>query len=80
MREVLSDPKPDQVQRGTTLKHVRRGTIYMVVYRGLLQVDGPLDNTPVVVYRGQDMQVWVRPIAEVCDGRFKLVRYEKEIR
>ncbi|WP_149898949.1 DUF1653 domain-containing protein [Rhizobium rhizogenes] len=52
-------------------RHKKRGSIYTVMARGRLQVDGDLDNEKVVVYRGEDGQTWVRPEYEFNDGRFE---------
>ena len=37
------------------------------------QVRLSLDDEPVVIYRGDDGKLWVRPIAEFEDGRFERV-------
>lgn len=53
-------------------KHVKRGTIYRVLNFATLQVEGPLDESIVVVYQDVDsLRVWVRPQSEFFDGRFE---------
>ena len=52
-------------------RHKKRGSTYTVIARGFFQVDGDLDNEKVVVYRGEDQRVWVRPEYEFNDGRFE---------
>lgn len=54
-----------------THRHKKRGSTYRVIAEGRLQVDADLDNEKVVVYRGEDGQVWVRPTYEFNDGRFE---------
>lgn len=53
------------------VRHKKRGTEYTVMARGRLQVDGDLDNEKVVIYSGDDDQVWCRPEYEFNDGRFE---------
>lgn len=54
------------------MRHVKRGTIYELVSVASIQTDTPLnDYDQVMVYRGEDGQVWVRPLAEFNDGRFE---------
>jgi hypothetical protein len=54
------------------VRHKNRGTIYTVVGEATLQTtyEQP-DDAPVVVYRGDDGQLWVRPLNEFEDGRFE---------
>ena len=56
---------------GELYRHRKRGGTYAVIARGFMQVDGDLDNEKVVVYRGEDGRVWVRPEYEFNDGRFE---------
>lgn len=54
-------------------RHKKRGTEYIEVGRAKLQaadVGGLSDCHPMVVYRGEDGQLWVRPEDEFDDGRF----------
>lgn len=56
-------------------RHVKRGTVYTEVCRGLLQVAKPVGEdggaTLMIIYRGEDGQHWVREFHEFMDGRFK---------
>lgn len=53
-------------------RHRRRGTLYTVVGRAILQTDRPLsDEQELVVYTGGDGRLWARPIRELYDGRFQ---------
>jgi hypothetical protein len=55
-----------------TYRHRRRGTLYKVVGRAVLQTDRPLaDDEELVVYEGKDGHLWARPIDEFYDGRFQ---------
>jgi hypothetical protein len=59
------------------VQHIKRGSSYTVVGRGKVQTDTPLaDYAEVVVYRGDDGQVWVRPVSEFEDGRFTVLMQE----
>ncbi len=60
----------------TRWRHKKRGSIYIEIGRAKLQASdtgGMSDNQPMVVYRGEDGQLWVRPEDEFNDGRFELV-------
>lgn len=52
-------------------RHVKRGTRYLVVGIARMQCADDLDDAPLVVYRGQDGQLWARPRIEFLDGRFE---------
>lgn len=54
------------------LRHLKRGTTYVEIGRGLVQCDTSLaDMADVIVYRGEsDDSLWVRPPDEF-DGRFE---------
>lgn len=53
-------------------RHIKRGTTYTEIGRGLLQTDAPIgDETPCVIYRSDDGRLWPRPVAEFEDGRFE---------
>ena len=56
-------------------KHRKRGTTYTEIARGKASVSlSPIDDyTPVVIYRGDDGQWWVRSEMEFDDGRFELL-------
>jgi hypothetical protein len=58
-------------------RHKKRGSEYIVIARGILQVDADLDNEKVVIYRGDDGKTWVRPEYEFNDGRFELIKSTK---
>ena len=63
-------------EKGSTWKHLKRGSTYTIVGVGTMQVNGDLDNTQVVIYRGYDrlggfVEFWVRPLDEFMDGRFE---------
>lgn len=64
-----------------THRHVKRGTEYQLIGIGKMQAEGwatysdgvgysPVDMREVAIYRGDDGQLWVRPVAEINDGRF----------
>lgn len=56
------------------VRHKKRGTEYEVIGQGIFQIAGDTsiaDEEPVVVYRGDDQRIWVRPVAEFEDGRFE---------
>lgn len=61
-----------------THRHKKRGGEYMVVHEGRLQVDGDLDDERVIIYRGADGKLWVRPSYEFNDGRFEPIRPASE--
>ncbi len=55
-------------------KHIKTGGLYEEVGLGELQTTEPIkDMTAVVIYRGQDGGLWVRPVEEFHDGRFSKV-------
>jgi hypothetical protein len=54
-------------------RHLARGTFYTELGRGQLQMVGEADYTRVVIYRGADGQLWVRPEYDFDDGRFEEV-------
>jgi len=58
---------------GPVYRHKKRGTIYTVIGEGKLQCSANelLDDAPVVIYRGEDGQLWVRGVQEFHDGRFE---------
>lgn len=53
-------------------RHVKRGTIYEIILRCCLQLDGDHDMSPMVVYRDvADGSIWTRRQSEFFDGRFE---------
>lgn len=53
------------------VKHIKRGSTYTVLGEGKIQTGRPLvDYDQVVVYQGDDGQIWIRPLEEFRDGRF----------
>jgi predicted P-loop ATPase len=62
-------------EKPVQMRHVKRGTVYDLVCVAMIQTDTPLsDYDQVMVYRGDDGQTWVRPLAEFSDGRFEPVK------
>jgi hypothetical protein len=60
---------------GETYRHKRRGGTYTVVGRATLQAGEPVgDNQELVVYLGEDGQLWARSSNEFLDGRFEKER------
>ena len=60
----------------TKWKHKKRGTVYEEVGRAGFQcsdIESLDDNDVMVVYRGDDGRLWVRPEWEFLDGRFERV-------
>jgi len=60
---------------GSQWRHRKRGAEYEVIGGATAQAStGPItDDTEVVVYRGPDGRLWVRPVTEFTDGRFEPV-------
>jgi hypothetical protein len=57
-------------------RHKKRGTSYSEIGRAGLQAADPGgldDNDVMIVYRGDDGQLWVRPEYEFLDGRFERI-------
>jgi len=60
-------------------RHVKRGTIYEIVLRCCLQLDGEHDMSPMVVYRDvADGSIWTRRQSEFFDGRFAALTPDPE--
>lgn len=59
----------------TRYVHLKRGTVYEPVGEGLVQCERPLiDMDKVMIYRDPfSGHLWVRPVHEWADGRFKKV-------
>ena len=56
------------------VRHKKRGTTYEVIGTARLQAASPLpDDATLVLYRGDDDQIWARYVAEFEDGRFENV-------
>lgn len=57
-------------------RHKKRGTIYTEVCRAELQAatGNPEEGELMIVYRGEDGNVWVRGAGEFNDGRFEEVK------
>lgn len=71
-----------------TYKHKKRGTTYTIIGEGRMSVSADwhmtvqkmsgtaqfhVDMEEVVIYQGEDGNIWVRPKAEFFDGRFEEV-------
>lgn len=78
-QELLAD---QQANNGPVYRHKKRGTEYIVIGEGKMQAPWaimnamsiePVDMEPVIIYRGTDGQIWVRPKEEFEDGRFEKV-------
>ena len=62
------------IKAGSKWRHKKRGSTYHVIGPAKLQasdVGGMSNNQPMIVYRGEDGQLWVRPTDEFEDGRFE---------
>lgn len=58
----------------TQVRHVKRGTEYTVLGQAQMQAAEPVrEGEMVIVYRGADGALWVRPTDEFRDGRFEAV-------
>lgn len=57
---------------GVRIRHRKRGTQYTIIGPARLQTEQPIrDDEIVIVYQGNDGQLWARPLAELTDGRFE---------
>lgn len=65
----------DPIVDMSRLRHIKSGGQYTVLARDAqIQTGEPLsDYDRVVVYRGDNGMTWVRPVAEMDDGRFEPV-------
>lgn len=55
-------------------RHAKRGTEYRLVARATLQTSVPLsDYAPLIIYQGDNKDVWARSEGEFFDGRFELI-------
>lgn len=58
---------PHRLRR--TVRHRQNGRLYWELHRGVLRADG----TVMVVYRGEDGRIWIRPAEQFDDGRYEQV-------
>ena len=66
----MADPDAGLFKPGTQLKHVKTGGFYKVVL--LANVEATLE--PAYVYESlQSHDFWIRPQAEMEDGRFERI-------
>lgn len=66
MTSKLENPHID----GVHYQHVKTGNVYQVITTGFIEAN----LTPCVVYRSiSSNTVWVRPLEEFNDGRFRQV-------
>ena len=66
----MADPDAGLFKPGTQLKHVKTGGFYKVVF--LANVEATLE--PAYVYESlQSHDYWIRPQAEMEDGRFERI-------
>ena len=66
----MADPDAGLFKPGTQLKHVKTGGFYKVVF--LANVEATLE--PAYVYESlQSHDFWIRPQAEMEDGRFERI-------
>jgi hypothetical protein len=57
-----------------TWRHKKRGTVYTEVGTAVLQSAAPIgDSERLMIYRGEDGQLWARPFSEFMDGRFERI-------
>ena len=63
---------PDDIAIGGYYRHKKSGGTYQVLMFATIEAT----MTPAVIYAARDngeVQRWVRPAAEFCDGRFEPV-------
>lgn len=59
----------------TKWRHKKRGSEYTILGVAEMQcsTDPKFDHMPVIIYMGDDNQVWVRLKDEFMDGRFEAI-------
>ena len=75
-RATIAVVKEEENTWKPTHRHIARGTTYRVLGQGKFQtalLDSLLlnDDSPLVVYQGEDGQLWARNPGEFADGRFE---------
>ena len=74
--EMVIAPLTEEMNRPwkPTHRHKKRGTTYIVIAQGYLQIKQKyIDMLPVTIYQGEEGRIWVRPTVEFEDGRFELI-------
>ena len=64
---------PEAPQPGSLWRHVKRGSLYLILGTAVRQDSGnpAREGEVLVVYRSEsDGRLWTRPLAEFVDGRF----------
>ena len=73
-KQDVQVPDDGEPREGEVYRHRARGTFYTVVGRASLQTDRPIgDDEGLVIYRGENGELWARPVREFRDGRFEPV-------
>ena len=66
----MADPDSGLFKPGAKLKHIKTGGLYKVLF--IANIEASLE--PAYVYESlQSHDFWIRPQAEMEDGRFELV-------
>lgn len=64
-------------QVGSAYRHKKRGSSYTIIGLAQLQTESMVgDYTALVIYKGEDGQLWARPTGEFLDGRFEPIEKE----
>lgn len=75
-------PKEPTPSDATTVRHIKRGTLYSVLGPAKLQVEPGVvlqDMDELVVYASEtDGTMWVRSKKEFDDGRFEIYTHDAE--
>ena len=70
MKQKMADPDDGLFKPGSKLKHIKTGGFYKVLL--LANIEATLE--PAYVYESmQSNDFWIRPKAEMEDGRFELI-------